>query len=198
MHGMWYRCRTSHCIFKAIWQVCNTNPQYADPNTGQVWPYCSDICQAAANPQPQPALCMVCAIIPSSYGKALKVATDPQVCQTNPQYVDPNTGEAYAHCPQECRAAEVAGQQAQYSQQRQGALPFSSVRFPHDSWTSQQQRHAVTLVALSRLPYIQMVPAGITAVGLTNSTPTCCSYFRAANIPITQLRSEGLHLLSPG
>ena len=59
-------------MFNAILQVCNVNPQYVDPNTGQAWPYCSDTCQAAANPQPQQALCTVCAIISSSYDKALK------------------------------------------------------------------------------------------------------------------------------
>jgi len=55
-----------------------------------------------------------------------EAVTDPQVCQTNPQHVDPNTGEAYAYCSQECRAAELTSQQVQYSQQQQGRLPFTS------------------------------------------------------------------------
>jgi len=52
--------------------------------------------------------------------QSFEVVADAQVCQTSPQYIDPNTGEAYAYCSQECRAAEVTSQQPQYSPQQQG------------------------------------------------------------------------------
>ena len=95
-----------------------------------MWPYCSDVCQAAANPQPQRALCTVCSIAVFLWLYVSDVVVNPQVCQTNPQHVDTNTGKVYAYCSQECRAAEAASQQAQYSQPQQGTPPFP-LYYPH-------------------------------------------------------------------
>lgn len=32
------------------------NPQYTQPTTGEIFPYCSDVCRAAATPQTQPGI----------------------------------------------------------------------------------------------------------------------------------------------
>ena len=131
-----------------------------------------------------------------------EVVIDPQVCQTSPQYVDPNTGEASPHCSQACREAEAASQQAQYShqqQQQQGILPFTSglpsTRLMHLPATATCSYPGCTLPATmyqngSVWDYCSPSHQQYANVLILFREPT--------DLLVAQLRPEGLHLLSPG
>lgn len=128
-----------------------------------------------------------------------EVTTDLQVCQAHPQYADPNTGTTYAYCSQGCQAAEAVSQQAQYSQQQQGALPSAfvllSTRLMHLSVTATCNYPGCTSPATLYPHGSNWNYCGQSHQLYANVSPL---FLEPANLSAIQLCFGGLHLLSPG